>query len=85
MEPYQRHGNYGAKETSFPCPYEGCSYKTNNRSNWRVHRQMHKIRETKRFGCDECDFAANYAGMGSFCSIEYLNTQAELNSCSFMV
>ena len=69
MELYQRYN--GAKETLFPCPYEGCSYKSNNRNNWRVHRQMHKIRETRRFGCVECDFAANDAEKETCCSIEY--------------
>ena len=75
MELHQRHDNYSysGKETNgpWPCPYEGCSYKTNNRNNWRCHRQQHKIRETKRHGCDECDFAAGDAGMGSCFSMEY--------------
>ena len=61
MNVYQGNGSHIVRDASFPCTYEGCPYTTNNRNNWRVHRHMHKIRQTRQYGCEECDFTATHA------------------------
>ena len=62
MELYQKVG--AANEPLHHCPHEGCSYKTTNRQIWRQHRHQHKIRETRRFACEECNYISQNNGQG---------------------
>ena len=74
MNVYQGNGSHIVRDASFPCTYEGCLYTTNNRNNWRVHRHMHKIRQTRQYGCEECNFTATHAEQGILHSIRYCKT-----------
>ena len=60
MELYQRVSH--ANGSLYNCPYDGCSYKTQKQQMWIQHKHQHKIREERRFACNQCNYVAPNSG-----------------------